>query len=42
MIMDHEYTDEYYENWDDLQSMKRIYAKNYIPYPKCKWRKKEY
>lgn len=40
--MKHEYTDEYYENWDDLQSMKRRYAKNYIPYPRCKWRKKRY
>lgn len=40
--MKHEYTDEYYENWDDLQSMKRRYANNYIFYPRYKWRKKEY
>lgn len=36
--MKHEYTDECYDNWDELQSMKKRYAKNQASYPKYKWR----
>ena len=40
--MKHEYTEEYYDNWEDLQSMKRRYAKNHVSYPRYKWRRKGY